>query len=281
MANIETLVDDIYNLFSNPDLVVSDAEAEAFGSQMAQMIKTRLVGENKKPTLRMSNIGEDCTRKLWYMLNQPENNEKLPPEARIKFLFGDILEILLLFLAKKAGHTVEGEQDEVTLHGVVGHRDAVIDGVLVDVKSASTYSFRKFQEGLTPQNDPFGYITQLGLYLEAGQEDPIIKEKNKAYWLVIDKTLGKITLSKMDRSKSTDWKFLVEQRTKEANQSTLPLRAYPQEPEGKSGNMALGVKCSYCPAKFQCWPNVRTFLYSTGPKFLTKVVNEPKVPEVT
>jgi hypothetical protein len=111
MPSIETLVDDIYALFSNPDLTVTDAEAEDFGRRMADMIKSRMVGQNKKTVLRMSNIGENCTRKLWYSLNQPDALENLPPEARIKFLFGDILEVLLLFLAKKAVHNVYGDQD--------------------------------------------------------------------------------------------------------------------------------------------------------------------------
>ncbi len=52
-------------------------------------------------------------------------------------------------------------------------------------------------------------------------------------------------------------------------------------PDGKSGNMKLGTKCSYCKYKNECHPDLRTFLYSGGPRFLTEVVNEPKVLEVT
>ena len=69
-------------------------------------------------------------------------------------MFGDILEELLLFLAKEAGHTVTGQQDTLSISGVNGHRDAIIDGRLVDVKSASSYSFRKFKNNVKnfPQN---------------------------------------------------------------------------------------------------------------------------------
>jgi len=45
-------------------------------------------------------------------------------------------------------------------------------------------------------------------------------------------------------------------------------------------NMKLAVGCSYCHFKFSCYPNLRIFAYSTGPKFLTEVKNEPKVREI-
>jgi len=52
-------------------------------------------------------------------------------------------------------------------------------------------------------------------------------------------------------------------------------------PDGKSGNMKLPIGCSYCHFKRSCYPDLRTFLYSTGPRFLTEVANEPKVQEIT
>jgi len=282
MKTIDTLVSDIYAVFDNPDLVITQEEADAFGRELSGIIKDRLLSstQERKPTIRMSNVGETCTRKLWYNINKPQNTEKLPPPTRIKFLFGDILESLLLFLAKKAGHTVEGQQDELTFEGVVGHRDAVIDGVLVDVKSASTYSFKKFEEGLNDDNDAFGYRTQLGVYLESSQEDPLVKEKDKAAFLVIDKTLGNITLSMMKRDVSTNWKQKINYTKYEVMQKYPPVRTIKDVEEGKSGNRALSVKCSYCNEKVQCWPKIRTFLYSTGPKFLTHVEKTPNVQEV-
>jgi len=57
-------------------------------------------------------------------------------------------------------------------------------------------------------------------------------------------------------------------------------------PEGKSGNMKLGVNCSYCPHKVTCWDDanngdgLRLFLYSNGPMWLTEVQKEPKVQEI-
>ena len=59
-----------------------------------------------------------------------------------------------------------------------------------------------------------------------------------------------------------------------------PEQCYEPKPDGKSGNMKLDIGCSYCAYKKSCWPGLRAFLYSTGPRFLTEVVNEPKVQEI-
>lgn len=281
MKTIDTLVEDIYSLFTSSDTKISEEGVEKFASSLATKIKQKLELNRGTPYLRFSNIGSDCDRKLHYSINSPEQGEKLPPEVHLKFLFGDILEELLLFLAREAGHRVEGEQGTMSFEGLSGSRDAVIDGVLVDVKSASTYSFRKFANQELEGNDPFGYTKQLGLYLEASQEDPLVTNKDTAYFFVIDKTLGHLCLSPLKRKPNFNWSWFVKkQRAMVEEKDTLPKRAFFPEPEGKSGNEALGLQCSYCQFKETCWPGMRTFLYSTGPKFLTKVVKTPLVPEV-
>lgn len=281
MKTIDTLVEDIYSLFTSSNTKISEEGVEKFASSLATIVKDRLEAGKRDPYLRFSNIGSDCDRKLHYTLNQPDSGEPLPPEAHLKFLFGDILESLLLFLAREAGHRVEGEQSTMSFEGLQGSRDAVIDGTLVDVKSASSYSFKKFANQELEGNDPFGYTKQLGLYLEASQSDPLVTNKDEAYFFVIDKTLGHLCLSPLKRKKNFDWSFFVKkQRAMVEEKDVLPKRAFWPEPEGKSGNEALGLQCSYCQFKETCWPGLRTFIYSTGPKFLTKVVKTPLVPEV-
>ena len=80
----------------------------------------------------MSSLGAKCSRQLWHKKYNPEEVEKLPYHVKLKYLFGHILEHLLLFLAREAGHTVEGEQQTLEINGVIGHRDALIDGVQTD-----------------------------------------------------------------------------------------------------------------------------------------------------
>ena len=243
------------------------------------MLSERLDTRKKfEPSLRFSNLGESCGRKLWYSLNTPSDAARLPPSAKMKFLFGDILEHLLLYLSVEAGHTVEGMQSELYIDGIRGRRDAVIDGMLVDVKSASSYSYQKFKNGLKKEEDDFGYLVQLGAYLHASQDDPLVTIKDKAAFLVIDKQLGHICLDVHNRS-NLDYETLVKTKKELVSQKETPQRAFTDEPDGKSGNMKLPMKCSYCDFKEKCWPNLRTFVYSNGPRFLTRVERLPDVPE--
>lgn len=287
MKNIKTLIPDIHRVFEEPHDFAPD-RIDQFSKTLANIIAEKINKSDSKPTLRMSNLGSPCSRELWYKMNTPEEAEKLPPEVRVKFLFGDILEALLLFLAEEAGHTVEGQQDTVELNGVKGHRDAIIDGVLVDAKSASSNSFKKFKEHLTYDLDDFGYIDQLQSYLQASQDDPLLKTKDEAAFLVIDKTLGHITLDRHVRNK-TDYKKVVEQRRDMITEPEPPDRPYEDVAVGyvnkktkefvPNGNRKLGTKCGYCSFKNKCWPGLRTFHYANGPEFLTVVKETPRVEE--
>jgi hypothetical protein len=277
---IDTLVDDIYALLDPKTHHDYDSNnVEAFGQRLAHHLVGRLAQSTHLPTLRLSNIGTPCRRKLWYSINTPEASEPLSPAARFKFLFGDILEELLLFLAKEAGHDVRGEQDEVDINGIKGHRDAVIDGRIVDCKSASTYSFKKFASNGLRGDDPFGYLDQLGGYLFAAKEDPLVKEHDIASFLVVDKTLGNIVLDSYP-SNDVDYSSKVEELKEMVAKEEPPERHFEPVPEGKSGNKKLCTACSYCNFKKTCYPELRTFIYSSGPVFLTEVKREPNVFEL-
>lgn len=276
---IETLVQDIYNLVDKGS-EVSDELVNAFATELAGIVKDRL-GERPMPRLRLSNLGTKCDRKLWLEVNYPETAEPLSPDTRLKFLIGDIHEAVLLFLAQAAGHKVEGAQDQVRVEGILGHRDAVIDGVLVDVKSTSSRSFTRFEAGLSPENDSFGYLYQLGSYLAGAQDDPIVTDKSRAAFLASDKTLGKLALdmhSAPEDLPDAEEVYRMAKHKKEMLASDeMPPRGYEDEPDGKSGNRKLGLACSYCAVKHACWPNLQVYVYASGPRFLTKVAREPKV----
>jgi hypothetical protein len=223
----------------------------------------------------MSNIGTKCLRKLWYTKNAPELAEPIRPEVRLKFLIGDILEELILWLAGIAGHKVEGRQDELTLEGVTGHRDAVIDGSIADVKSASSRSFAKFEGGLRPEDDTFGYLHQLGGYQQASKGDHRVTSPVAAF-IAVDKTLGKIHVDEHEGlTERTDYPSLYKKVISAVNQSEPPARAFEDEKDGESGNRKLGTVCSYCEFKEACWPGLRTFAYSNGPRYLTVVKRQP------
>lgn len=281
MASIDTLVEDIHKVLDghggwNPDVAAN------FDQAINTLMDVRLNGTPRsgKGTIRMSNVGQPCARKLWYHVNTV-STETLPPAVKMKFLYGDITEEVLLSLAEAAGHRVEGRQDRMEVNGIVGHRDGVVDGMLVDVKSASTYGFNKFKENGLREEDPFGYLSQLASYLYASQDDPLVTNKTHAGFLAMDKQHGHIVLDVYDLTdEMSRIESLIEARKTMVEQTDPPPRPYADVPYQKSGNMALQTACSYCEYKKTCWPGLRTFIYGRGPVFLTTVVNEPKVPEV-
>lgn len=274
MKSIDTLVEDIYGLF-NGDVKFDPELFEKFGGNVRDLMDSRFhTKRDGAPYLRMSNIGRP-DRQLWYDMNPQGAKEEFTPSTLIKFAYGDLIEQMILLYAKMAGHTVEHEQGEVEVDGIKGHIDAVIDGVVVDVKSASSFSWQKFDSGalLEEGNDPFGYVAQLAGYVEA------ITPGREGAFLAVDKTLGKLTLLRVppDTLKNFYVRNRIEHIKEVVVQPEPPERCYDEVPDGKSGNMKLPTGCSYCPHKFYCWPEIKTYYYSTGPRYLTKVVREPKV----
>lgn len=273
MKTIDTIVADIYGMFGDDHFPHDPQEFVSFGKSLEELFHERFNSVRGKASLRMSNIGRP-DRQLWYDLNGKGVKEKLQPATLIKFAYGDMIEQMILLYAKMAGHKVEQEQAEVSLDGITGHIDAIIDGVLVDVKSASTYSFQKFENGALFEtgNDPFGYVAQICGYMEAtGCE--------RGGFLAVDKTLGKICFCEIPAHVVSAYK--VRERIAHIKDvvhgEEPPPRCYAPVPDGKSGNMKLGVGCSYCPHKFNCWDDLKTYYYSTGPRYLTKVVKPPRV----
>ena len=147
---LDTLIPDIYKTLEQGVDVTQPHIAEALqevGDLVREAVETVLQeGERKGPSnLRLSAIGKP-DRQIWYGV-QGEEGEPLTGQTRIKFLMGHVLEALLICLTKAAGHEVTESQETVEVEGVIGHQDCVIDGVLVDIKSASSFAFKKFKDG--------------------------------------------------------------------------------------------------------------------------------------
>lgn len=276
------LIDNIYRVVKG-EVKITEDQANEFGKTLSDLIADRLNGNTEKRpfTLRMSNIGKGA-RQLWYEKHYGDTEgERFSGKTLLKFLYGDLIEHLVLFLASVSGHRVSDCQAEVALSGVKGHIDADIDGVTTDVKSASPHAFRKFKDGTLVENDPFGYIEQLSGYSKARDTD--------GAFLAVDKVSGEI--AHLQFSKDALATFKVEDRIEylkgALDSPEPPDRCYPDEPFQDSGNRALGVNCSYCAFNKRCWSDannglgLRTFNYSKGPVFMTHVAKEPKVHEIT
>ncbi len=284
MKTIDTLVEDIYNLFE-PSIInqISEKDLEKhlkeFTKNVTNNIKTVLNEQpRKKRKLSLSSIGKP-TRQLWYDRHSNSEARPLAPSTRIKFLYGHILEDLLILLSRVAGHTVTEEQKEVEVEGIKGHQDCKIDGVLVDCKSASGFAFKKFANNRLADDDPFGYIAQISAYSEGNGV-------NEAYFLAIDKQHGNIALTRVHDMEMINAKERVQYLKGALDSKTIPDRCYSDIPEGVSGNRKLAIGCVFCAHKRECWSDanqgkgLRAFKYEKGPTYLTQVSKEPRVEEI-
>lgn len=284
MKTIDTLVDDIYTMLeNNGGKDVPDEVFEEFGKNVARVVADS-IRYTREPRISMSNFATP-DRKMWYAMNKPELAETLRGPTRIKFLLGHMAEQLVILLTEMAGHTVEGKQDVMHItEDFYGSRDCVIDGSLVDVKSASSFGFNKFKYNNLDEVDPFGYLDQLTLYHVASRDDPLVKDKTTAHFLAVNKENGELALSPVLMSTRDSLKDeyiqVFKSKTAMTTNYRMPTRCYEAVHDGKSGNMKLDTECSYCPFKKACWPGLRTFLYSGKPRFLTHVAREPDVTEL-
>lgn len=285
MKSTDTLVDDIYKLMesheADPEVNVEE-EIEKFGEAVKDLMRAQF-GRDKmedKRTLRLSNIGR-TDRYLWNVVAGTEK-EKILPHTYVKFLYGHLIEEMLLFLTRMAGHEVTDEQKHCEVEGIRGSMDCKIDGVVTDVKSASSFGFKKFRDGSLLHDDPFGYVDQIRAYAHS-------EGATEIGWLAMDKTNGHLTYLKYDMTDPkveevlefggsiTDRVKHLKEMVKKPEPDTY---CYNPKPDGKAGNMELAMGCSYCQYKRHCYPDLRVFQYSHKPKFLCKVVKEPKVQEL-
>ena len=280
--NVDTLVRDIYRLMESNDIaegVDLEKECEAFGRGVADILRKAFGPYDGRGRLRLSAIGKP-DRQLFNSYHGV-SGEEIRGATYIKFLYGHIVEEMLLSLVRLSGHEVSDEQKECYVGGVKGHMDGRIDGVLMDVKSCSSFGFKKFSQNTLHADDPFGYIAQLKAYAHS--------EGDSTYgWLAMDKQNGTLAWLQYDEdNKSANYaesiSYNIAERVEDVKElvlGDLPKVCYSPVPDGKSGNMKLPMGCSYCSYKHECYPELRTFWYSTGPRYLTKVAKAPKVMEI-
>jgi hypothetical protein len=244
---IDTLVDDIYDLLDKGKSRPNQEFLFGMAAAIMDSVRKQLwfsSQEDKRPALRMSNIGKPCSRALWYEITAKVEGETYSPQTRLKFMFGDIAEALILYLAKEAGHTVEDQQKEIEIDGIKGHLDAVIDGELVDVKSASAYGMRKFKEATLPTDDPFGYISQISGYANA-------LGKTSGTFLAFDKSSGELaTYTHSDLENTSE---RIASVSADMARTEPPDRAFETVLDRKDKRQKLGINCSYCSYKETCW----------------------------
>ncbi len=276
-SKISTLLEDIGDRLEEGKLP-EETNLALFLDELKEVMENFFVEESNRDStgkLRLSAVGRE-DRKLWYDFNGYAK-EKLNTSQRIRFCLGHILESFVLLLTRESGHTVEDCQKEVSVEKVKGHIDCIIDGELVDVKSASPYGFKKFVDGsIITGEDPFGYMYQLSSYGAA-------LGKKKGYFLSIDKSGGNLNLLEVPLN-NVDPAERISYLKDTLPDSDPPDRCYP-EVEEASGNKRIGFNCKYCDYKVECWKDsnngqgLRKYNYAKGPEYFTHVQKEPRVEE--
>jgi hypothetical protein len=280
MKTPELVVPDIYQMLESGASRAENREhiLDTFAEECRAALDAATRPPEPREGLRLSSIGKP-NRKIWNEF-WGIKGEDLDGPTYIKFLYGHLVEALVIGLAELADHEVTEKQKTVEVEGVQGHQDGRLDGVLFDVKSASNYGFKKFKQNRLHEDDPFGYIAQLKAYA--------YQENDTRYgWLALDKSTGELAWLEYDETdqdsryfEAVNWD--VAERVREIKkivEGPLPSKCYEDITEGRSGNRRLQSGCVYCAFKHTCWPGLRIFNYAGGPKYLTHVEKDPRVQE--
>jgi len=283
--HISTLATDIKHLISEisngKPANMTEENMDVFLKNIKEAMlawNTPPVRTDKEGKLRMSVLGKPA-RQLWYDKHSPKDRKDEDAGLNLKFLYGHIIEHLVLYLAELAGHKIEDQQKKVEIDGVTGHIDSKIDGEICDVKSASPFSFKKFQSGEIVGDDPFGYHAQLSGYETA-------MGTKAGGFLVVDKSSGDICFYKPEDMAKPNVKSLIKNLRTTLEQDTPPEKCYEFKTE-KNGNKTLATGCMFCPHKWECHSDanggkgLRVFKYSNKNVMLAEVVKQPNVDEIT
>ena len=274
-------------------LSVLDGKAEMpsylfdeFADLSRKALKKHFTRKKEDFRLRMSNVGKPlCQLQMQAKGVEPE---KPSHDFIVRMIIGDMLEALVIVLLKAAKIEVKSQHQKVSLgvgdRQIEGEYDIELDDGIYDIKSVSPFSFTtKFNADngydKIKQSDSFGYISQ-------GHGYGMAANKPFKGWIAINKTTGEIVF--------TDAKHTNEEKkevySKIYNTSTALLDEKPFERcftdveevyySKPTGNRTLGIECSYCPYKHDCWDNLefRRQLPSKGknPKWTWYTKIDPK-----
>tara|TARA_R100000030_G_C3228724_1_gene117727 strand:- start:246 stop:953 length:708 start_codon:yes stop_codon:yes gene_type:complete len=180
--------------------------------------------------------------------------------TKLRNLYGDIIEAVIVMLLKTVKAKIEGIQGKVKLKtkyfDIKGTYDIIIDDRVYDIKSASSFSFRnKFSQGFQSManDDVFGYLPQGYLYAES-------LNKKFGGWIVINKETGEMLVTEPPHD-DEDYKKDALARANNNIKALMEDKPFERQFELKNekfgrnetGNKILGTVCSYCQYKHKCW----------------------------
>ena len=271
---------------------ISDELIEEFGNACKDAFKKQFTEKRQKEfKYRMSNIGKPLCQ--LQMEKNGAEAEPMPYNAKMRNLFGDLIEASAITIMKASGIEVKDIQKKVKHKfknsEINGTMDVKINNKIWDIKSASPYSFtNKFGESggfdALKQDDAFGYIAQGYMYGEADKTE-------FGGWIVINKSTGEWCTTEVppeDSSKKETIKKVESNIDKLESDSSFKKCFSDVEEffyKKPTGNRVLGISCSFCPYKRPCWGNQIQYLpqqqsKSKNPKWVWYTeLNNPRVDE--
>ena len=243
---------------------ISSTIVQEFGEACKQAFIKQFVDEREtKFKTRMSNIGKPLCQLQMEKKGAP--TETPPYNAKMRFIFGDLIEALAVAILKASGIKIEEFQKKVKYKfdkdKIDGTYDVKIQNRIWDIKSASPYSFKyKFGDAggfdAIVNDDPFGYVSQGYLYAKA---DGV----NFGGWITINKSTGEWSVVETPVSDEMHSKKAIKQakdNLKALNDDAPFKRLYKDKEEyfnrKPTGNKVLGLECSFCPYKKSCWEDL-------------------------
>lgn len=245
--SIDTVVQDVYRLMENQVESTPELEkiAKRVGEEVEGALLEALTVRQPKGGLRMSGIGK-CERSQWYTYHGYEQ-EPIDGQVYLTFLTGHVMEAVLLGIIEASGHEVTGQQKRHEVEGVKGSQDCYIDGELVDVKTASDWSYNnKFAEdGI--KSDTFGYVKQLSGYGKT-------EGREHGYFLAFNKNKSTLKLCKQKLEQDVDEHIIQLKEKMELDEP--PMRIAKATTVGKDGRERLSMDCAFCGHKENCYGHI-------------------------
>ena len=279
----------------NEPVAIPKSILEEFKEDCGKAIEKQFTDSREKEfRIRMSNIGKPlCQLKMEKKYFNDESLKNFENyNYKLRNLFGDILEAVVVMLLKSVKANINSTQGNVKLDAeyfdIKGTYDIIIDDKVYDIKSASPFAFdKKFGEqggGFEKfvEDDVFGYLSQGYLYSEA-------TTKPFGGWIVVNKSTGELLVSSPpeDDEKYRQQALATVKKNIKALMDDEPFeRCFDLIEESfyqkKTGNKVLGTVCSFCSYKHKCWGDNVQYLpqqqsKAKSPKFFWYAeINKPK-----
>jgi len=251
---------------------------DTFAQAARDAMQKHFVKEDREFTLRMSNIGRPACQ--LHMQAKGAEPEPKTYDFKMRMIMGDVMEAALMALIEAAGIEIKSKHGKVSYDAngttIKGEYDIELDDGIYDIKTASPFAFEhKFNADNAfdkiKSNDSFGYVAQgIGYGMGAG--------KPFKGWIALNKSTGEITFAdaKYDEDEKEEVNDKIQKSILATDLSKPFSREFSDVPEvfykKETGNRTLGIECSWCDYKHECWPNLefKRQLPSKGknPKFV-------------